>query len=122
VPTGIDNLVLLPSGPLPPNPAELLGSPRMAELIDELKSMADIVFFDTPPVLAVADSTLLARACDATLLIVLADSTKGNMLRKAATQITQAGAHLAGTVLNKVRTSSDGYYYYYHKYYSSTEN
>jgi capsular exopolysaccharide synthesis family protein len=119
VPTGMKNMYLMPSGPLPPNPAELLSTPRMAQLIEVLKAHADIVFFDSPPVLAVADATILTRACDATLLVVHTNNTRIGTLIRAKDQIAQSGGHLMGTVLNRMSTSGDGYYYYYHKYYGS---
>ncbi len=120
VATGIDNLYLMPSGPLPPNPADILGSARMAELITKLKSYADVIIVDTPPLLAMADATLLARACDATLLVVKADSTRPDLLRRARDQLLQSGTNVLGVVLNRVAETRDGYYYAY-EYYSSAE-
>lgn len=114
IPTEVDNLFLLPSGPLPPNPADLLASRRMAQLIQELETHLDCIIFDTPPVLAVADSSLLARLCDATLLVVQADTTRTQVLRRATDQIAQSGAHLLGVVLNRVPSTSNGYYYYHY--------
>jgi capsular exopolysaccharide synthesis family protein len=121
--TGIEGLTLLTSGPLPPNPAELLGSQRMADLIRSLTSQADMIVLDSPPVLAVADATLLARTCDATLLVVLAEATQSEVLKRAKNQIEQAGSHLLGVVLNRVSSSSGGYYYYqkYYQRYSAGE-
>lgn len=119
VSTGLGGLLLMPSGPLPPNPAELLGSRRMAELVEELKSQADIVLFDSPPLLPVADATLLASLCDAALLVVLAANTRADALVRAKEQLTQSGTRLLGVVLNRVGTQRDGYYYYYHYYYPS---
>lgn len=112
---GIRNLQLLPSGPIPPNPAELLGSRRMAELIAALKAEADVVLFDTPPLLVFADAALLARACDGTLLVARASFTRSGALVKVKEQIAQAGAHLLGVVLNRLTTARVGYgsYYYY---------
>jgi len=118
-PTGMKNLYLMPSGPLPPNPAELLSAPRMAQLIEALKAHADLVFFDSPPVLAVADATILASVCDGTLLVVHTDTTRIGTIVRSKEQIAQAGGRLMGTVLNRVSSSRDGYYYYYyHKYYN----
>jgi capsular exopolysaccharide synthesis family protein len=113
--TGIRNLWLMPAGPMPPNPAELLGSQRMVELIKALKAQADVILFDSPPVLAVVDATILARACDATLLVVLAKKTRSAALRRASEQLAQSGAHMLGVVLNRApaaRSGSDSYYYY----------
>ncbi len=118
VPTGIENLRLMPSGPIPPNPAELLGSERMAEVIEKLKAEADTLLFDSPPLLAVADASLLARACDATLLVVLAGGTRAEELKRAKEQLAQSGARLLGVVLNR---ASDSYGSYYHYHYETRE-
>ena len=120
--TGIENLRILTSGPLPPNPADLLQSPRMHDLLEEMKRQADLVLIDTPPVLPVADPVLLARQCDATLLVVLAENTRTGLLRKAREQLDQAGAHVLGVVLNRVETSRNGYYYYDRYYYYSSDD
>lgn len=114
--TDIEGLFLLPSGPLPPNPADLLGSRQMANLVEDFKEQADIVIFDCPPLLAVADTSLLARYCDAAVLVVLADTTHGRALQRATEQIVQSGIRLVGVVLNRVSSAADGYYhsYYYH--------
>jgi capsular exopolysaccharide synthesis family protein len=115
VPTSVNNLWLMPSGPLPPNPAELLGSRRMAELIDEVKSLADVVIFDSPPARAFADATLLARACDAAIIVVKAESTQAMSLKKTRKQLANAGTKLLGFVFNSDSTSSEDYpeYDYY---------
>jgi capsular exopolysaccharide synthesis family protein len=116
--TGINNLYLMPSGPLPPNPADLLGSPRMAELIRDLAHHSDMVIFDSPPLFAVADATLLANVCDAVLLVAHAQTTRVDVLKKATEQIIQSGANLLGIVLNRASLSGDGYsQYYYYRYY-----
>ncbi|MEI6590328.1 MAG: polysaccharide biosynthesis tyrosine autokinase [Verrucomicrobiota bacterium] len=121
VPTSVNNLRLLASGPLPPNPAELLGTQRMVALIEELKTLSDIVLFDSSPLLPVVDPTLLARICDATLLVVKAGDTKAGSLKKAYAQLQQSGTRLLGVVLNQVSTKKHSayYYYYYQSGYSS---
>jgi succinoglycan biosynthesis transport protein ExoP len=119
--TEIPNLRILTSGPLPPNPADLFQSTRMADLLAMLKREADIVVFDTPPIMPVADPILLARLCDVVVLVVLADSTRVGILQKAREQLDQAGAHLVGVVMNKVSASKNGYYYYQQYYYYSSE-
>ncbi len=116
LPTSITNLRLLPSGPLPPNPAELLASPRMLELVEELKTHADIILFDSPPLLVVSDATLLSRMVDGTLLVVLTASTRASVLRRAYEQLAQSGSRLLGVVLNKVSTARSSYYYDYYSY------
>lgn len=112
--TRLENLLLLPSGPLPNDPTALLSSPRMAELTADLKQLADIVIFDSPPLLAVADATVLGHACDATLLVVMAGSTRGSSLRRAGELLKQAGITLAGVVLNRATRDGSGYGYYYY--------
>jgi non-specific protein-tyrosine kinase len=114
--TDVDGLDLLTSGPLPPNPADLLGSSQMAQLVKTLKDRVDLVIFDSPPLLAVADTTLLARCCDAALLVVLAEATHGRALHRAKEQLDQSSINLLGVVLNRISSASNGYYhrYYYH--------
>jgi capsular exopolysaccharide synthesis family protein len=107
--TGTSNLRLLPSGPQLLNSAELLGSQRMTRLIDKLKAQADLVLFDSPPLLGIVDATLLAHACDATLLVVLAAATRPAVLTKAKNQTLRSGAHLLGTVLNRVSPMRPSY-------------
>lgn len=114
--TSVDNLYLMPSGPLPPNPADILGSDDMLKMIQELREIADVVIFDTPPVLAVADPSLLARICDATLLVVLANSTRLDALRQAAERLTQSRANLVGVIMNRISASENGYYHYYYSH------
>ena len=105
----IANLSLMPSGPLPPNPADLLGSQRMITLIEDLKGHADVVIFDSPPLLAGVDAALLARTCDATLLVTLAGKTRRHALKHAVEQLAQSGGRIAGVVINKVPGKPGGY-------------
>ena len=80
-PTEIDNLTIMTSGPIPPNPSELLGSQRMKHVIDELSKLADIVIFDTPPVLVVTDAAVLGRQVDGVLLVADAGGTRSRRWR-----------------------------------------
>lgn len=117
--TGIENLSLLSSGPLPPNPADLLHSIRTQRVLQALMQQADMLVIDTPPVMAVADPTLLAQHCDASMLVVRSDKTRSGSLRAAVEQLSQSGANLLGIVLNGTG-STDGYYYnyqYQYRYY-----
>jgi capsular exopolysaccharide synthesis family protein len=121
--TDVENLFLMLSGPIPPNPADLLASPQAADLLRELKANFDVVVIDSPPILAVADPTLIARITDAVLMVVLIGQTKSMPFRRAVAQIKQTGVARMGTVLNRVSSSGDGYYYRYQYYYStSTED
>ena len=114
LPSGVPNLRLMPSGPLPPNPAELLGSQRMATLIEELIRQADVVVFDSPPLLAVVNGALLSHVCDATLLVALAGTTRAEALRDSKDRLVQSGARLLGTVFNQVSAAYGGYYKSYY--------
>ena len=117
-PTQIKNLSVLTSGPLPPNPSELLGSHRMGALIEALNSVADIIIFDSPPVLAVTDSAVLARQLDGVLLVVDSGETREPLARRAAEEMSKVGAQILGVALNRLSpTNTDGYYYYYYHHY-----
>lgn len=114
-PTGVPGLYLLASGPIPPNPAELLGSARAAELMARLGEAADLVIWDTPPVLHVSDASVLAGRADGTLLVVRAGRQPYASAQKAKEQLQQVGARILGVVLDAVPMGgrSDYYHYYY---------
>jgi capsular exopolysaccharide synthesis family protein len=114
--TGVENLRAVTSGPLPPNPSELLGSARMRELVARLEAEADLVLFDSPPVMAVTDAAVLAQEVDGTLLVVDCGDTRRKGTEQALGTLNQVGANVLGLVLNKVDLTWGGYYYYY--YYS----
>ncbi len=110
--TGVEGLSVLTSGPLPPNPAEMMGSRRMEEIIGTLAELADQVFFDTPPVVAVTDAAVLATKVDGVLLVIGAGKTRRELARSAVQRLEQINARLVGTVLTDVRmdTGFRGYY------------
>jgi capsular exopolysaccharide synthesis family protein len=110
--TGIEGLALLTSGPLPPNPAELLGSRRMEEVIAMLAQRAAHVFFDTPPVVAVTDAAVLATKVDGVVLVISAGKTRREYARSAVQRLQQINARLVGTVLTNVPMGAGfkGYY------------
>lgn len=110
--TGIEGLSLLSSGPLPPNPAELMGSRRMEEVIAALAQRASTIFFDTPPVVAVTDAAVLATKVDGVLLVISAGKTRREYARSAVQRLQQINARLVGTVLTNVPTGAGftGYY------------
>jgi len=117
-PTEVEGLQVLVSGPLPPNPADLLGSPQMGRLIEKLGERADLVLFDSPPVLAVADASLLAAQTAGTILVVDAGETRRDAVRRAKEALEKAEARILGAVLNRERHGGRGYGYYYYYYYS----
>ena len=109
--TLVPNLRLLPAGRIPPNPAELLGSERMRSVIAWLQTQADIVVFDSPPVLAVTDAVILSQITDLTLFVVSASTTRYPSFIDALERIATVEAPIAGVVLNKVDPQRDGSYY-----------
>jgi protein-tyrosine kinase len=116
----IPNLRILPTGPIPPNPAELIGSRRMAEIMTELKSLADLVVVDSPALLAVADATVAVTLCDAVVLVVRPDRCKRPSLLRAVEMLQSAGARIAGLVVNSFGKTDNGYYrelYFHAGYY-----
>jgi capsular exopolysaccharide synthesis family protein len=104
--TGIAGLRLLPSGPLPPNPSELLGGARMLEVIEALKEEADFVLFDTPPINAVTDAAVLATRMDAVLLVLRAGHTRRELALRARQQLEKVQANLLGVVLTNAHVES----------------
>lgn len=110
--TPIPTLKLLTSGQLPPNPAELLGSRRMGEIITCLLGQADVVLFDTPPIIAVTDAALLSSKVDGVVLVIGAGKTRREHARKAKALLDKVNARLVGTVLNNVKLDSTMQYYY----------
>jgi non-specific protein-tyrosine kinase len=111
-------LGLITSGPLSPNPAELLSSLRMTHILDQLIQAYDLVLIDTPPLLSVTDAAALAPATDGVILVVKPGVTKLSALQQALEQLRAVGARVLGVVLNEVNPSSRKYGYYYNRYYS----
>ena len=124
LPTPVERLRLLASGPLPPNPSELLGSQRMGQFIEHLAQEADVVIFDSPPVLAVTDAAVLSQRMDGVLLAVQAGGTREREARRAQEELARVNSPVLGAVLNKIpigRRGEYGYYYYRH-YYGETKD
>ena len=119
---GVNNLNLLTSGSLPPNPSELLRSSRMKKLISELQKEYDYVLFDSSPLLGTADASILSSNVDGILLVLGAGEVDGQAAQKGKESLEKVKAHILGLVLNKVKPEPGGYYgkYYYH--YQSDEN
>jgi polysaccharide biosynthesis transport protein len=128
--TGLDGIVhvletpklwFIPAGPTPPNPAELVGSNRMRELVDLAREEFDFVILDSPPVTPVSDALVLARASDGVVLVVKGQDTPRDVVRRARDQLALTGAHLLGTVVNNVGPTwgefrfYQRYYGYYHR-------
>jgi capsular exopolysaccharide synthesis family protein len=118
-PAGVDNLVLLTTGAIPPNPAEILGSQKMAGLMDLVGAEAERVIIDSPPVSAVTDAVVLAGVADGVLLVIEAGKTRLGPALQVREQLARVGANVVGVVLNKVPVRRDGYYYSNYYYYYS---
>lgn len=116
------SLQVITSGPVPPNPADLLASEHMETLIEELKTQADLVLFDTPPVLAVTDATVLSTRMDGILLVSDAGRTRRAAARQAVERLRQVDGHLLGVVLNRISLRSGGYYVYPYYYESDQDD
>ncbi|MFT8872028.1 MAG: CpsD/CapB family tyrosine-protein kinase [Sporolactobacillus sp.] len=113
--TDAEHLFVLTSGPVPPNPAELLSSPAMENLLKHALTLFDAVIFDTPPLLAVADAQILANLCDGVVLVVRSGATEKEAAVKAKALLDKAGARILGVVLNdKPVSKADSHYYYYY--------
>jgi succinoglycan biosynthesis transport protein ExoP len=120
-PTVLETLTVLPCGYVPPNPAELLGSTGMRDLIESLRQRYDFVLIDTPPILALADTPVLSRFADGLVLVVGAEISSRSAVQRTVDQILAIGGKITGVVLNKVDLERNSYYYgqYYGEYYRS---
>lgn len=120
----VRRVTVIPSGRIPPNPAELLGSLEMASLLDTLSAEFDYVLIDSPPVLPVTDSVILSRYVDGVILVVKGGFTPRRVINDAKNRLRAVGANILGAVLNDVDVTNGDYYYYnryYHSYYQTEE-
>ncbi|WP_288583945.1 MULTISPECIES: CpsD/CapB family tyrosine-protein kinase [Lysinibacillus] len=113
--TDIANLYVLTSGPIPPNPAELLASTLMGSVIEELKKEFDIIIFDAPPLLSVTDAQILSNKCDGTLLIVNSGVAENESVLKAKSSLEASKANILGVVLNNYKMPLHQYYEQYYR-------
>jgi capsular exopolysaccharide synthesis family protein len=119
--TGVENLDVLTAGKIPPNPAEAVGSKKFKELLDTLRRRYDLLIFDSPPLLAVTDSAILATLVDGVVIVVETSETKMEMFEHSAQLVREVGGKFLGTVLNKFelgKAYGTSMGYYKHKYYS----
>lgn len=125
--TKVENLFIITAGGLPPNPSELLGSDRMSNLVDRLESEWDMVLFDSPPIVAVTDSSMISSEIDALLMVVKAGQTDRSAVDRALDTISNVKSPLIGAILNGANPETlagkySYYYSYYNYYYHSNEN
>lgn len=111
---GVPNLVVIPSGPLPPNPSEVLNSDYTAQIVDQLSQQSDIVIYDSPPAGVVTDATILATRMDAVILVIGADETRRDLIERVKESLQNVGVSTLLPVLNRARSkdSQVGYRYY----------
>ena len=115
--TRIPNLDVIPCGPIPPNPSELLGSTRMKTLLNSLRKHYAHILIDSPPSIAVTDAVVLSKSVDGVILVIRAGYTAKEIIKSGITQFGAVGTHILGAVLNGVDMSRDRYHYQYYQYY-----
>lgn len=108
----VDNLDVLPSGPIPPNPTELLSSNYFKTFLDNMKKGYDLIIFDTPPILSASDVQILANICDGTLLVINAGVAPKEDVLKAKAVLTASKANVLGATLNNYKMPKNRQYYY----------
>lgn len=110
--TKIENLEVLPCGPIPPNPSELLGARSMKDLLSEAYGTYDLLIFDTAPILLVTDAKIMANQCDASVLVIRSGVTEKGSALKGKKELDSAEGKLLGAILNDKETQGEEYYYY----------
>ncbi|MBI2876933.1 MAG: polysaccharide biosynthesis tyrosine autokinase [Candidatus Tectomicrobia bacterium] len=118
--TEVESLQVIPAGPIPPNPSELLGLPKLERIIQEARERFDIILFDSPPVMSVTDPLVLASRLDGVVLVVRGGHTPRDPIRRVISQLSDVNAKMLGVVLNNIDFRKERYYYqYYYRYYYS---
>jgi capsular exopolysaccharide synthesis family protein len=123
----IASLSIIPAGPLPPNPSELLSSMRLKEFLDQQQNIYDMIIFDSAPIISVTDSLMISRVVDGVIVVTRAASTTYDVVRKGIRALTDVNANIIGMVVNGFDTKKYRYYYgkdysqYYGKYYGAEE-
>lgn len=118
VPTEVEGMMLLPTGPLPPNPSELLHSERFQQLMLRASEMFDRIIIDSPPLIPVTDAAILSTRADATILVVRSGETRRQHAKQALRSLADVNANVAGAVLNGVKKRPGSNYNYYYRYYA----
>ena len=126
--TDIEDVSIIPAGPIPPNPSELLGSPRMTMLLEQLSEEYDVVFVDSPPTLMAADAPVIAAQVEEAIVVVDGRKTRTSSLKGTLESLNNSQVHILGVVLNKLKQGrfgygyGYGYQYNYYKYYRQEED
>ena len=122
--TAVPTLMVMPSGPVPPNPSELLGSVRLGKFLDLLREKFDVIILDCTPLIAVTDATVLATQVDGVILVIKSGATRRKILQRGVKQLQDVKATIIGAVLNQVNVKNSSYYYasYYAHYYGEKDD
>ena len=121
--TDVESLKLIPSGAIPPNPAEILGSKHMTVFLEEIRADFDMILFDSPPALGFADAAVLGNKVDSSFLVIEAGKTTAQMVARVKVILENVNARVVGAILNKVKSDlSYGYGYYDRDYYKGYES
>ncbi|MDQ5988215.1 MAG: Tyrosine-protein kinase etk [Syntrophus sp. SKADARSKE-3] len=115
--TQVPNIDIIPSGPIPPNPSELLGSQHMQALIERVRNFYDRIIIDSPPITAVTDAVILSKFVDGVIVVIRSGVTHREVIKNGVAQLQSVGAKILGSVLNGVNMGRDSYYYYQYYYY-----
>ena len=115
-PTATRNVFLLPTGPTPPNPTELLGSDNNRALLEGLKEVYDIIIVDCPPALGLSDAIIMTKYSDANVVVISNNKTKIESLDRVKKTFEQSNAKITGVIFNKAKVNTGGYYGYYGYY------
>lgn len=118
----VPNLYVLTSGPKPPNPSELLGSRKMKALLEKMKEEFDMVLIDAPPVLPVADASVLGTIVDGTIMLINYGQVDFDLAVRAKEQLEKVNARIMGVIINNIPSKGDSYYYYYYSYYDDVKS
>lgn len=110
--TSVKNLSLIPNGPTPPNPIELLASDKNNKLLEELKTKYDVIILDCPPVLGLSDTLIITKYSDANIVTISSKKTKIETLKEVKKNIEKANSKITGVIINKVKRSKSSSYYY----------
>jgi len=119
-PSPIENLAVICSGAIPPNPSELLSSSKMRDAVKQLGERYDFVIIDSPPV-STPDALILSTLVDGVILVIRCGETPRELVHRAKQSLEDVNAKIFGVVLNRVDVNRDGYYYYYYRYYYTDE-
>ena len=122
--TAVPNMIVMPAGPVPPNPSELLGSVRLRKFLGLLREKFDVIILDCTPLIAVTDATVLATQVDGVILVIKSGATRRKIIKRGVKQLEDVQAKIIGAVLNQVNVRRSSYYYssYYAHYYGEKDD